>query len=377
MTTLNPTTNNNVIDIPAANYSLHKIIKKLWQQHNFTYNADEYNFKTTAIQLFDAENADLENLHERYLSAENAGDSTDVATLPPPLYRAELLAGFRKKVKKEDARAKLLQSKNWKQNLIWNEVFVNGSYFRLIKEVVVRQIAQTMDTDDLNADYKLHGILYQESPILRVIFPQAKSVPCRPHCDAEYYPEEDIVRQESNADTSSLPSIVDRFVNYWIPITKVNKRNTLYLESQPGKDDYRPIETETGCGDGVRFWGMRCNHFTVVNGMGDDTDEKLEVEGADDDEVPSLTRVSFDFRVLPIWRRRTNATTDCPRNSTDEAVKDIIINQKQSIDLLKVTNSESIDECLSAIDIDVLETKRFKLGKNQLGIFKFVGCCED
>ena len=68
-------------------------------------------------------------------------------------------------------------------------------------------------------------------------------------------------------------------INYWIPLTKVFGNNTLWVESLPGKSDFAPVELEAG--KGFRFNGNECRHFTKAN----DT---------------KCTRVSFDFRVIPL-----------------------------------------------------------------------------
>ena len=74
-------------------------------------------------------------------------------------------------------------------------------------------------------------------------------------------------------------------LNFWIPLTRAHGSNTLWVESAPGRGDFRPFEL--GPGEGIRFWGHSCEHYTEPN----DTDE---------------TRVSFDFRVVPpgMYRER-------------------------------------------------------------------------
>merc|ERR1712232_1221999 len=67
-------------------------------------------------------------------------------------------------------------------------------------------------------------------------------------------------------------------VNFWVPVTRVWGSNSLQVESEPGKEDFHPLELEYG--EFVVFNGSRCLHYTVPNS----TDS---------------ARVSFDFRVIP------------------------------------------------------------------------------
>ena len=59
--------------------------------------------------------------------------------------------------------------------------------------------------------------------------------------------------------------------------------NTVHAESAPGKGDFRAMELRAG--EGLRFNGIACHHYTRANDTGQ-------------------TRVSFGFRVIPrsLWR---------------------------------------------------------------------------
>ena len=72
-------------------------------------------------------------------------------------------------------------------------------------------------------------------------------------------------------------------INFWVPLTDVAGATALRVESAPDRGDFRPVALD--CGQGLRFDGYACRHFTVPN----DTDK---------------TRVSFDFRAVPrsLWR---------------------------------------------------------------------------
>ena len=68
-------------------------------------------------------------------------------------------------------------------------------------------------------------------------------------------------------------------LNFWLPLTNTFGENTMWVESKPGMKDYHPIETTAG--HMLVFDGNRCSHGNKVNST-------------------SKTRVSLDFRILPI-----------------------------------------------------------------------------
>eukprot|EP00928_Gymnodinium_smaydae_P055763 TRINITY_DN39240_c0_g1_i1.p1 TRINITY_DN39240_c0_g1~~TRINITY_DN39240_c0_g1_i1.p1 ORF type:complete len:460 (-),score=44.08 TRINITY_DN39240_c0_g1_i1:15-1394(-) len=100
-------------------------------------------------------------------------------------------------------------------------------------------------------------VAFEREPNLRVHFANQKA-PVSPHCDADHFhsPFE---------------------VNFWVPLVDVSDSESLWAESQPGLGDYHPFVARYG--EAVRFYGNRCQHFTV-------------------DNVTQRTRVSFDVRVI-------------------------------------------------------------------------------
>ena len=128
-------------------------------------------------------------------------------------------------------------------------------YISFLREIVLPQIGDSQ------------GILFQRDPTFRCHV--AHSAPSgRPHSDSEY--------------GHQLTEI-----NYWLPLTRVCGSNSLYCESAPGVGDFEPFEGEFGLAH--RFWGAACHHYTVAN----------ETEA---------TRVSFDFRVVPLSCHAHNAS---------------------------------------------------------------------
>ena len=104
------------------------------------------------------------------------------------------------------------------------------------------------------------GLVYQCPPTLRIAMP-SRAPTIGMHVDSEY------ARHESSE------------INFWVPLsTPVEGENALHLESWPGKGDFRAVAL--GLGEGLRFNGQQCRHYTVPNSTGH-------------------TRVSLDFRVIP------------------------------------------------------------------------------
>ena len=103
------------------------------------------------------------------------------------------------------------------------------------------------------------GILFQRDPTFRCHVAGGGAPTGRLHCDADY--------------GHQLCEL-----NFWLPLTRVHGSNSLYAESTPGRGDYSAFEL--GYGGVQRFWGAACRHYTVAN-------------------TSDITRVSFDFRVVP------------------------------------------------------------------------------
>eukprot|EP00803_Ostreobium_quekettii_P011144 evm.model.scf_71.7 EVM.evm.TU.scf_71.7 scf_71:93839-95193(+) len=106
-------------------------------------------------------------------------------------------------------------------------------------------------------------IVYQKRPTFRVCLPNNVAVGQR-HRDGDYnHPPGEI--------------------NFWMPFTRVWDSNGMYVESQPDKGDFQPVQCEYG--QMFRFYGNRCWHYNELNKTG-------------------ITRVSVDFRVIPgsMWQ---------------------------------------------------------------------------
>lgn len=100
-------------------------------------------------------------------------------------------------------------------------------------------------------------IYYQTKPSHRILFADVPGQ-SRFHRDADYghHPAE---------------------INYWVPQTPALATNTLWIETEKGKEDYQPIEARPG--EYVRFRGSTLSHGARCNETG-------------------KSRVSFDFRII-------------------------------------------------------------------------------
>lgn len=118
----------------------------------------------------------------------------------------------------------------------------------MILECCAPQVSEAMPTEDTE-------LWFPVVPTLRVQTPSDEIATIRPHVDGMY----------------DLP---DGSMNFWVPLTEVSDHSALWVESEPGLEDFHPLKTPS------RFDGRRCMHFTLPNRS-------------------SKTRVSLDFRCVP------------------------------------------------------------------------------
>lgn len=102
-------------------------------------------------------------------------------------------------------------------------------------------------------------LVYQSFPSIRFQFPGSIAVP--KHCDSD-----------------SIGSHPHGERNFIIPLTKMTRTASIYVESEPGKEDFQSQDLEYG--DLFYFNGNTCIHYNEPN-------------------QENYIRVSFDFRVVP------------------------------------------------------------------------------
>jgi hypothetical protein len=82
-------------------------------------------------------------------------------------------------------------------------------------------------------------------------------------------------------------------INFHIPLTNSSDTQSIWIESVPGLGDYKSIDLEYG--EFVIFNGNKCMHGNKEN-------------------ITNNTRVSFDFRILPIERYDDNLKSSVTSN---------------------------------------------------------------
>jgi hypothetical protein len=112
-------------------------------------------------------------------------------------------------------------------------------------------------------------LIVQKEPSFRIHLPNNSALGKRKdqadteiigmHCDGDYnHPREEI--------------------NFMITITGQQNTNSCYIESEPMKGDFAPLQIQKG--QFVSFYGNQCRHYNKLN-------------------IENQTRISFDFRVFP------------------------------------------------------------------------------
>ncbi len=101
-------------------------------------------------------------------------------------------------------------------------------------------------------------MIYQSFPSIRIQYDKSVVIP--PHYDSDH-----------------LSNHPEGEKNFLLPITKMMNTNSIYIESTPGKKDFKSIELNPG--ELFHFNGNKCTHYNEKN-----TENKL--------------RISMDFRII-------------------------------------------------------------------------------
>lgn len=129
------------------------------------------------------------------------------------------------------------------------------AFLKLYREWVQTVLANIMPASES------YGLVYQCPPTFRChLGNNPVRTNGRLHCDADYDPHQ--VNE----------------LNVWLPVTNVRGNSSLWLESAPGRGDYKSLDLKYG--EFAIFWGHRCRHFINPNDTG-------------------TTRISFDLRIVP------------------------------------------------------------------------------
>lgn len=155
--------------------------------------------------------------------------------------------------------------------IFYNDIKKNET-FKLLYCNLIRDIHNYFFT---NEKY----LIYQSYPSIRFQFMQSKVIPL--HCDS---------------DSLSNHPLGEK--NFLLPLTSMKNTNSIYIESEPGKQDYQSIELNYG--ELFYFNGNTCTHYNEQNKEG-----KL--------------RISLDFRLILIedYKKYVNLSDIISTNPRD------------------------------------------------------------
>ena len=139
-----------------------------------------------------------------------------------------------------------------KLNSGWNEM--KDLYREFVREVV----CEVFGSDQF---------IFQTFPSYRIQYPENKAV------TTWHY------------DSDALHMHPEGEINFLFPLTSAFDTNTVWMESVPGLGDFNPVELSHG--ECLIFNGNKCRHGNKVNKTG-------------------VTRISLDFRILPLDRYDPN-----------------------------------------------------------------------
>jgi len=136
------------------------------------------------------------------------------------------------------------------QSTIWHKRYYQiGPHFFDLYEAFVREVVMPLFGEP---------IVFQKIPTFRVQYHNNVGV-------GEFHRDRDYAHNLNE-------------INFWLPVTRTFATNTIWIESEEGKEDFAPIECEIG--EVAVFNGCHLKHGNKINDTGQ-------------------TRVSFDFRAFP------------------------------------------------------------------------------
>ena len=205
----------------------------------YSYNTDKYRFRELVSELFQVD--ELEKIHKN--KSEWVRDEYKRMTI-----NEENTTDFHDTFYK-------------KLNDNWTDLY--ESYDKFIHDEIVPIM-----------DEKFH---YQYLPSFGVQLPDENQAVHTWHCDS------DPLHKHPKGE-----------INIWLPLTRCYGTNTMWIESEPFKLDFQPLE-----GDYGNFWtnnGNVCMHGNKPN-------------------VTSVTRMSFDFRIIPLSKYNPNYSVTSANHS--------------------------------------------------------------
>lgn len=151
----------------------------------------------------------------------------------------------------------LFERKN-DQCSIWHKCF----YKKIIMKTTFIKNYKKLIRKKIKPRYK-EKIIYQKIPTFRIHLPNNVAV-------GEFHKDKYYRNQKWSDEVKEL--------NYFLPLTKAFKSNTIWSETKEDKGDFQPIEANYG--DCIEWNGSQLTHGNKKN-------------------KTNYTRVSFDFRIIP------------------------------------------------------------------------------
>ena len=165
--------------------------------------------------------------------------------------------------------------------IFYNKIKTNNTFKQLYCELIADIYEYFFPDEEV--------YIFQSYPSIRIQFYDNIVVP--PHYDSDNLGKHPIGEK-----------------NFILPITNMYGTNTVYIESEPGKKDFQPLEAKYG--DLLYFNGNTCTHYNLKN---------------KEDDI----RISLDFRIILLkdylkYLSEYNITYTNPRDSNRVPVKMIV-----------------------------------------------------
>ncbi len=190
------------------------------------FSKEKFDFDKILKDLFEINN--LDNLHEKFSIENNIKPiSKDTHTHPHKIFYNKINSGW---------------------------VYFEKLYKSFISDFVLSSL-------------KKERVYYQTFPNFRISFPGNVAVST----------------WHKDSDSENLHPKGE--INFFLPVTDSYDTNTLWIESEPDKADYSPINLKFG--EVFMFNGGDCKHGNKTN-------------------LTGKTRVSFDFRIMPLENYNPN-----------------------------------------------------------------------
>ena len=151
-------------------------------------------------------------------------------------------------------------------NTKYHEIYFNGiPHLDILYKKFIKEYIQEL------FDYE---ILFESGPMIRIHYRNKKSVSDF-HIDSNYSSlPKDIFEKYKKFKVFDL---YKNEINFWMPLTDAYSTNSLWVQSEYGKEEYNPINASYG--KLIQFDGANLMHGTKINNT-------------------NITRVSLDFRII-------------------------------------------------------------------------------